>query len=587
MPVCGRCQDTETQCQWKRSQRGYRRTRNAVSQPGKHSETSQTASSINLDNASGQEVDDLAASDYDASTALQEFDFNDWDPLSVFALPRTMNDDDMFDAAPSALTNLPDPCTIYPFPQAENIGLSERYEPTEVQLAQQGRSNIVTKTPGQWQQFLHTYYIFFHPAHPILPPLSLLSSGQIIIPEYLRAIMAFAACHYIPGHPRESLYDKASAALLDALTEEDGFKVQALFIWALTLWSRCDISSAILAFHRAVDLIIKLEMDRAEFSRIHGREIPQLEESWRRTWWDLYTADAVLAMLASGGYRARLIDRKSDVPLPCEEDVYQNNKPIPPPRTFREFQTRQFAEEEYEYSSFAYRIEAARLWGSIILTTEKDKATCEEQVSVLDISLAHYFVSLPPSKRTIEEHSGKVDEVLFSAHMLINCALISLHKTFSDLALVENNHPTVCTQTTLAPAPILLQPEHTSKAIRAANALMQQTALPTALFFHCPCFTCAIAMAASVYIPAYALEKRKDRLHVLHERLQLAIGALRTIGEVWPMAKAARAQVAAFARDTLYEKEHAAGGSILSDDGEEGVVAGVGWLQSVQDLSRA
>ena len=501
----------------------------------------------------------------------------------MLALPGNTNDDDTLNAIPSALTYYPDPSTICSVPPTEISYSRGHEESSEHQLAPPlGLPKATTKPLGKWQHLLSTYYLFFHPTHPFLLPYSLLASNKVALPDYLKTIMALVACQYVPDYPQESLYAQASAAFLDTSIREDGFKVQALYIWAMVLWSRYEVTSSVMYLQKAVDLVLQLEMDRAEFSVAHGRGIPQLEESWRRTWWDIYSLDAVVSILTLGGYETRLLNRKSDVPLPCEEDVYQNNKPIPPPRTFQELQAREFADEEYEYSSFAYRIEAARLWGSSLLCKDND---VDDRASVLDISVAHYFVSLPPSKRTIEEHDGKVDEMLFSAHMLINCALISLHKPLSDLALVENNHPTICSQVMTAPEPVLSQPEHTSKAIRAANAIMHQTALPTALFFHCPSFMCALIMAASVYIPAYALENRQERLHVLHERLQLAVGALRTLGEVWPIAKAARAQIAAFARDTLYEKDHAVAGESTLPGDDVDVSAGNEWLRSMQEIS--
>lgn len=54
------------------------------------------------------------------------------------------------------------------------------------------------------------------------------------------------------------------------------------------------------------------------FASYHGRGSPVLEESWRRTWWDLLVIDGMIA----GVHRATnyaLFDVPADVDLPCEE----------------------------------------------------------------------------------------------------------------------------------------------------------------------------------------------------------------------------------------------------------------------------
>jgi hypothetical protein len=57
------------------------------------------------------------------------------------------------------------------------------------------------------------------------------------------------------------------------------------------------------------------------FAMVNGQGIPALEESWRRTWWELYVTDALIA----GVHRTTkflLHEVPADVALPCEEQQY-------------------------------------------------------------------------------------------------------------------------------------------------------------------------------------------------------------------------------------------------------------------------
>jgi hypothetical protein len=54
-----------------------------------------------------------------------------------------------------------------------------------------------------------------------------------------------------------------------------------------------------------------------------------------------------------------------------------------------------------------------------------------------------------------------------------------------------------------------------------------------------------------VQLPAYTLETSLAAASAIKERLQLAVSALTTMGEVWPMAKMVKVQVSQYAREVL------------------------------------
>ena len=88
--------------------------------------------------------------------------------------------------------------------------------------------------------------------------------------------------------------------------------------------------------------------------------------------------------------------------------------------TLSSFRERAFAKDEIVYSSFAYRIEAARLVGKILSLSDFPYESSDDDIEAIDAGLTGWVLHLPPSKREVVDHEGKVDEMLFQAHMLIS-----------------------------------------------------------------------------------------------------------------------------------------------------------------------
>ena len=397
---------------------------------------------------------------------------------------------------------------------------------------------------------IDTYYARLHNAHPFVAPRKLTRLNRTLLPPQLKSVMRFAASHFTSGRPQDNL-QKAAESVTSELFPSSGFKVQGLMLFGISLFAKGEQGRAVDIFDRAIDLALDLGMNTDSFSTSHGMGNPIIEESWRRTWWDLYMIDGILASLNSIHHPFRLQNVQNDVLLPCEEYDYAQCNPISPPRSQCDFSERNFAAETYDYSSMAYKIEAVRLMGNVLATGKDDFATSNEQVEALDASLANFILSLPSNKRHIVERDGKVDEVLFSAHNIIDCALIMLHRPRSDLTIIRNHYPTPCTREEAVRLPLSVHEIHTSKAINAANSISTATALRVPLAAHSPCFICVISLAAVVHLPAYAMENSGDRASAIKERLQLTVSALNSIGEVWHSAKIAKSQLSQFTREVF------------------------------------
>lgn len=75
-------------------------------------------------------------------------------------------------------------------------------------------------------------------------------------------------------------------------------------------------------------IALQISLNTRSFATMHGRGLSVLEESWRRTWWDLFVIDGMIA----GTHRATnflLFDIPADVGLPCEEHQYLGNVSFP------------------------------------------------------------------------------------------------------------------------------------------------------------------------------------------------------------------------------------------------------------------
>ncbi|KAE8356994.1 permease for cytosine/purines, uracil, thiamine, allantoin-domain-containing protein [Aspergillus coremiiformis] len=106
-----------------------------------------------------------------------------------------------------------------------------------------------------------------------------------------------------------------------------------------------------------------------------------LEESLRRTWWELVFSEGIL----SGLYRHQRFTRAtyfSDVLLPCEETDYENLA-VPDPSSLMSlvhFDKRIFDPNSATFSSYSYRIEAVRIFVNVLTLTEPDSNMRPSQV---------------------------------------------------------------------------------------------------------------------------------------------------------------------------------------------------------------
>lgn len=587
MPVCKRCQDSGNECSYQQSRRGYKGPRKIEKETGTGDENSpNTGPAGNLTKT--------------PSTAIS----GPWTPSAMTRLDFASMGE-AFSIGPFS-ESLPRPYTLPQelYQTTETVSSAGQSLPLDDgqrrELALDSQHNAINQVANNTsttssdppdegdETLMDIFYANFHCAHPFALPQRLHRAKPTLQPPVLKSVILFVASHFIPGFSQDSLRNAAENITSDRVPA-DGFKVQGLLLFGMSLFARCEQELALTIIDQAIDLALNLGMNFKTFAITHGMANPVIEESWRRTWWELYMVDGILSSLNSIHHTFRLQHVQTDVPLPCEESDYAECKTITAFRSQQDFLDRAFAAEPYNYSSEAYKIEAVRLLGKVVNISTDIVSPNDEQVESLDASLANFILSIPPEKRYATERDGKCDEVLFSAYNLIDSALIALHRPRSTLTFIQNHYPTHCTRPEAIRAPISAYEVHTAKALKAANSISQAMALRTPLSKHSPCFVCATLLSAIVHLPAYSVEMDMERASAIKERLQLTINALNSIGEVWPMGKAAKGQISQFARDVFAGQAMAAGraqvGAQIQQIDIEAMMEDQTWLDELASLA--
>ena len=410
----------------------------------------------------------------------------------------------------------------------------------------------------------------------MLPPAYLVQTGAAKL-THLMPVVRYIGSFYAPNAPRDSFRDAAEYTLFRQNAPRNGFTVQAMLLFAIGLHAANEQEKSGQVKDVAVEIAMEIGMNREEFAYFGGERVPDdvlmadgdaegsdglddkrntendvervMQESWRRTWWELYFLDGILAGVHQrmDGFRLWMVE--CTVPLPCEEIEYNNGR-IPQPMSLQDFDDRTFSDEPMEFSSYAYRVEAIRILGQV-LACGRNNDPDDLRADAADASLVNWALHLPEDKKELVGKDRKVDEMLFQAHMIVYATSIYLHRPRSHLVVSLVSDETTCTPTTgytSSHHPILF---HTSKAVYAANAISKLVTLPTPLIKHTPFFTCILTLATIVHLSACSWLLSGDEGYLAKERIRLGIGALKTLDEVWGIAGCVLHQVKGAAREVF------------------------------------
>jgi hypothetical protein len=172
------------------------------------------------------------------------------------------------------------------------------------------------------ERCLEAYYHYFSAAHPFLLPRAYLSEMlKTRALSRLEAAMRYLGSFYVKDAPTEYICQEVSNLLFEQDFVRDGFTVQAMLLFTIGLDGSCELKRASDVLMQAQDLALQLGMQNRAFAVINGAGSSVMEESWRRTWWELYIVDGMIAGVHQQS-SFRLNEVPSDVLLPCEEQEY-------------------------------------------------------------------------------------------------------------------------------------------------------------------------------------------------------------------------------------------------------------------------
>lgn len=178
---------------------------------------------------------------------------------------------------------------------------------------------------------IQAFFHYFYNSHPFcLPEPRLLEVFNQRKAPLLEYAVQYLGSSYLPAVPTDMYKEALNRNINNGNYARDGWSVQALLLFAIGLHANNEVPRAAQIFALAQDLTLEVGLNRVEYALIHGESDPQHEESWRRTWWSMYTANGMLCAV-NPGVQFKLKDILTDVPLPCENDQYLSGVSAPPP----------------------------------------------------------------------------------------------------------------------------------------------------------------------------------------------------------------------------------------------------------------
>jgi hypothetical protein len=283
------------------------------------------------------------------------------------------------------------------------------------------------------ERCIEAFFYHFHPAHPfLLPRTEFMELRQKQNVDHVLAAMRYVGSAYVSSANTVALGLEAERIVYAVDCPQDAYRVQAMLILTLGLDGYTYQEKALQNLLDAQDLALQLQMNKREFAFLNSNGSQIAEESWRRTWWELYLVDGMIAGVHQKS-DFRMKDIPHDVQLPCEEKEYLSgvrsklNTPeqswpfqfIPQPSSIGEFDDDSFDGKDLTFSSFTYRIAAIRNLGRVLSSGVLQSSSPDgDAVLRVDAHLVNWRLHLPENKKKFINKEGKLDEMIFQAHMI-------------------------------------------------------------------------------------------------------------------------------------------------------------------------
>ena len=177
------------------------------------------------------------------------------------------------------------------------------------------------------------YYKHFHRFHPCALPRQFLEKQIQDTTKHpslrpLVAVMRYIGSMYCQSEQADRLRGApASLCMKAGQDRRDPFIVQYHLINSIVQYWCGELVQSRDAMDRAICLALDLNMHRQEFALTYGQGDPVVQESWRRTWWQIYIVDAYYAAMKSAT-TCTTSDVDVTTELPCEEYEYESGVSI-------------------------------------------------------------------------------------------------------------------------------------------------------------------------------------------------------------------------------------------------------------------
>ncbi|KAE8377614.1 hypothetical protein BDV26DRAFT_263337 [Aspergillus bertholletiae] len=401
-------------------------------------------------------------------------------------------------------------------------------------------------SPSIDNQPVTLFFLHFHPAHPFLPPhYAFLHSSP---PSYLIDVVQFISLHYLSS---SNVPNRTNQLRMDVL-EADGSmeKVQALLLLSIIMHARTQPREAKECLGQAIALSLNLGLHCREFSDVLEIQNPVRAESARRTWWEIFIIDTLLAAVQVDG-ALQLTVETPNLPLPCEMDEYQDGRLGIVPTSLSDMGRQTLFHNDGDFSSAAYRVEAATILRKCLIASGNHVS--HDICDSLDVTISAWFHRLPSGKQAMLQLNGDVDQMIFQSFMIMHCASIYLHfpKSYLLSFLPVTSH-IFCSQPPSFISTSANPEIHTAKVSSAAVNLSKLASLTTTVVNHSPFFACTLVLSSIIQLAIFTADP-KQSTRTSRNFLALNIGVLKSMGYVWTIAAASTARI----RDVAIEVESA------------------------------
>ncbi|KAL8420052.1 hypothetical protein RB594_002996 [Gaeumannomyces avenae] len=541
---CSRCRSSNSECVYIASRRGYKGPRRSTAVPHNPNKRFASSSPPASGSSAGTMPEEscpmlLGASPMPSSIPGSEFATTQ--PLAAFAAPPPVSHMQLY------RTPYTSPGPGLPI-GSTNIALAAAN-------AAAGAAGVsAPPMQSHADRCFDSFFYNFHAAHPFVLPkeflLRAIKEGYAKLDHLVAAIRYIGSLYLDSGPARAAYLDEALRLAYLPTCPRDGFLVQALLLVLIGLDGSCQQQRANQLLADCERIAIEISLNTRPYATANGRGNSVLEESWRRTWWELYVVDGMIA----GVHRATnflLFDVNSDVGLPCEEHQFLSGN-VPVPMYMEDFDDQLFSGEDREFSSFAYRIAAARNLGRFMRCPPMIFPE-DDNISKMESLLTNWRMYLPQSKKDALNKHCQLDEMMFQALFINQACTIMLHQPHSQLDSSPARSVTSCAPHQPVPSGDAFN-THTRHTIAAACEISRMVTHAVPLLSHTHFFTCVLTLSSIVHLNKWALYFIQDE-DDLRQQIRLNIGALQRISTVWRNAQTAGGQVKSVAQEIYRAKK--------------------------------